>query len=83
MQKAASKKITLTLTQPYYPFTFLPLVASNTLQPFLNRYFIALPFSSLLDSEATFTSKSAVVLLSSTYFLPSHFLTSARPEEMG
>ena len=46
-------------------------------------HFIALPFSSFLDSEATLTSKSAVVLLSSTNFFPSHFLTKAKPEEIG
>ena len=46
-------------------------------------HFIGLPFSSFLDSEATLTSKSAVVLLSSTNFFPSHFLTKAKPEEIG
>ena len=46
-------------------------------------HFIALPFSSRFDSEATLTSKSAVVLLSSTNFFPSHFLTKAKPEEIG
>ena len=46
-------------------------------------YFIAFPLLSFLDSEATFTSKSAVVLLSSTNFFPSHLLTNASPEEMG
>ena len=46
-------------------------------------HFIGLPFSSFLDSEATLTSKSAVVLLSSTNFFPSHFLTNAKPEEIG
>mgnify|MGYP001744433019 CR=1 FL=1 len=46
-------------------------------------HFIGLPFSSFLDSEATLTSKSAVVLLSSTNFFPSHFLIKAKPEEIG
>lgn len=33
-----------------------------------------------LDNEARFTSKSAVVLLSSTNFLPSHLRCKERPE---
>ena len=80
--RLCQNRVTPILIQPYYffllPFCFLQFY------PFtFYLYFIAFPFSSFLDSEATFTSKSAVVLLSSTNFFPSHFLINASPEEIG
>lgn len=84
------RKTALFLTREPQRFSVSPVCRKYTTAAVLSlacnradlrqNYFMGAPLASLRASDASFTSKSVVLLLSSTNFLPSHFLISARPE---